>query len=88
MEGLTIMNARNATKKIVGFTVQYGTGAITHGIIKSNVVLPPGRLDLKIAVGVASYILGGTAAKAGTEHSDKVIDSLFDLFEKVKNVTS
>ena len=73
---------REIAKIVVGIVVQYGTASIVNGIIKSNV--NPERIDQKIGVAAASIALGGAVAHVTSKQSDRMIDELFDLIDKVK----
>lgn len=79
---------RELTKKVVGAVVQYGTGIVIYGVIRNNVAAE--RLDQKVGVAVASFVLAGMVADAARKYSDNTIDDLFDAFEgkKVHNVTT
>lgn len=77
------MTKREIIKKIAGIVTQIGTGAIVNGIVKSNV--PVNRLDVKIAVGVASFAIGGIVASSAVNYMDATVDEIFDIVDQFKN---
>lgn len=77
------MTKREIIKKIAGIVTQIGTGAIVNGIVKSNV--PMSRLDVKIAVGVASFAIGGIVANSAVNYMDTTVDEIFDIINQFKN---
>lgn len=76
------MLQRETTKKIVGFVAQYGSGIVIGSTIKALVPTP--RIDQKIAVAVASFMIGGVVAKAAKTYSDGIVDDIYNMFTKTE----
>jgi len=76
------MTKTEITKKIVAVGVQYGTGIIVAGIVRSNVV--PMNTIQKIGIVVGTFALSGAASDAATKYTDHLIDEIVDGFQKVK----
>jgi hypothetical protein len=75
------MTPREITKKIAGIVVQIGSGTIVHGIITTNV--EPKNVAQKATIAVASFAIGGLVAERAVSQSDKIVDNLFDEYEKI-----
>lgn len=82
------MTKRQITKKIVGTVTKYGTGIVIYSVIRNEVAAE--RLDQKVGVAVASFVLANMVADAAEKYTDKTVDEIFDAFEgkKVHNVTT
>lgn len=73
---------REIVKKVAGAVVQFGTGFIINGIVKTNV--PVSHPGLKIVVGLTSFAIGGVVADAAQKYMDTTIDELIDGINKFK----
>lgn len=74
------MTKREIVKRVVGVVVQAGTGIVVNGIIRNNV--PTTHPVVKVAVGVASFAIGGVVAGAAQSYSDATIDEIFDGIQR------
>jgi hypothetical protein len=72
-------------KTITSTIVGIGTGKIVHGIISTNVDTES-PVD-KTTVFAASFVIGGMAAEATKQYTDRMIDEVADLFTSIKTPT-
>lgn len=79
---------RDIAKKVVGTVAKYGTGIIIYSVVRNEVAAE--RLDQKVGVAVASFVLASMVAEAAEKYTDKTVDEIFDAFEgkKVHNITT
>lgn len=68
------------TKKAVSIVVGFTTAKVVKEIIRNNVA--PDKVTDKVAIAIASYILGAIAATAASEWSDAKIDELIEWWGK------
>ena len=76
------MDKRTIVKRVVGYTVQFGTGVVVKGIINNNVAVD--NAIVKISVDVAAFALGSLIGGAAVQHTDDMIDGLFTAVDKAK----
>lgn len=78
------MTKLEIAKKTASIIVGLGTGTVTGGIIKNNVV-PKNNLE-KVTVFAAATVIGSMTSTATTAHTEAKIDELADWWKKnVKN---
>lgn len=68
------MKKLDIAKNVVTFIVGAGTSQIAHGIIQNNVT--PEKTTDKVAVKVASVVIGSMAADATSEYTGAKIDKM------------
>ncbi len=71
-------NALNVTKFVVRMIVMSGTATIVHDVIEKNVDIE--STSDQVAVGVASFAIGGVVADAAGKYTDALIDDINELF--------
>jgi hypothetical protein len=70
-------------KKAVTTVVGIGTAKIVREIIKNNVDTE--SITSKVTVTAASAAIGGAVSELTKEYTDRQIDELVALFQKIKN---
>lgn len=76
------MNKRKLTKNVVTFLLGYGTSYIAAALVSNYIPTP--RLDHKITVSLVQWSAAGATAKALSNYTDEIIDTLFDAYEESK----
>lgn len=77
-------NPRQTTKNVAKIAVRYGSSIIIYGIISNNVATT--KIYQKIAVGIASFVLSDMVGMAAADYSDKSVDEVFDIVEKIQKI--
>lgn len=78
------MDNRELTKKIVGYTAEYGTAIIIGAIIKNHVSVT--RIDKRVAVAVATFAIAGVVAVRASRNIRAFVDEIFDGIDKIKKI--
>jgi len=76
------MNKIELTKKVVGFTIQYGSGLIISGIVRSNVA--PANVIQKVGITVGVFAISGAVGNAASKYTDILIDEIVDAYNEIK----
>ncbi len=76
------MTKTEIAKTVLAVGVQYGTGLIIAGIVRSNVI--PLNTVQKIGVVAGTWALSGVVANAATKYTDDLIDEAISKFQKIK----
>lgn len=76
------MNKIEIAKKVVGLTVQYGSGLIISGIVRSNVA--PANIIQKVGVTVGVFAISGAVGNAASKYTDLMIDEIVDAYKELK----
>ena len=78
------MTKLELTKKIVGKVAVLGSGIVTNAVIRNNL---PADLKLyqKAAVLVATFVIGGIVGDAVEAQSDKLFDSIVEVYDNIQD---
>ena len=69
------MTKTELAKKAISATVMFGTGRIVYSILRNNVDEPE-NIAQAVSVPVASFVIGGMAADAASQYSDRMVDEV------------